>query len=145
MEETIGEVKRYYLKPVSDKRREELRNEDPDKALDTWYDEQRKIALSGDRKCACCGADITNDLLSEKIWINRRNICHLLPKGKYDSVKTHPLNRIFLCWDHHTYIDGSWFKARKVNIWPEVVRTVRQFIHLVTESTGKLPPEFFEK
>lgn len=140
-EEAI-EPKVYRIPRVSQKRKEQVK--DLDTELDIWYEEQRVLALKGDRKCACCGADITSDLQSDKKWINRRNICHLLPKGKYYSVATHPLNKILLCWDHHTYFDNSWLKARRMNIWGEVVRTVRLFIKEVEEPTGKLPEEFFE-
>lgn len=58
-------------------------------------------------------------------------ICHILPKGLFPSVATHPLNRWFGCADHHTQYDRGWSEAQKMGVWDLCVERYMQFMQSI--------------
>lgn len=146
---TISEVevqkKVYRLPKISLKRK--AQNELPDthqEELGKWFEMQRGLALTSGARCQNCGESIANDLNSKDTWIWRRVLAHVVQKSKYDSVKTHPLNILFLCWQCHSDFDSSWDKARKMNIWGLAIVKAKKLLPLITEATSKLPSEFVD-
>jgi len=102
-----GKVKvRSKLKPFSDKnkqKRKETRSELPD-FFNSAIEELQKNST-----CCNCGRKINSSYMPH--W----NIAHILPKQKYKSVMSHPLNWIPLCSskdsdgvsDCHNYFDSN--------------------------------------
>jgi hypothetical protein len=69
------------------------------KTLTAWYNEQIKLIPE---KCENCGKKMG----SLPVGMSKRaHVCHILPKSSIDSVKTHPLNRWFGCWQCHNDYD----------------------------------------
>lgn len=97
--------------------------------------------------CENCGA-IKNDLKFE-LFKSRWKSCqaHLLPKRRFKSISTHPLNAMVLgsgfsgmCYCHDTY-DSSWVVASKMGIWPEVINRFKILYPLITASEHKFIPQ----
>lgn len=145
IEEKTVAPKVYRLPKVSIKMKEAMKSVDPQKeALDAWFDMQRALAMSGDMKCQECGVSIANDLNSKDTWIWRRVLSHIIPKSKFSSTATHPLNCLFLCWDCHSRFDNTWDKARKMKIWTLAIAKAKKTLPLIKESSSSLPSEFLE-
>lgn len=73
--------------------------------LTVWFNMQLK---QSPERCENCNTVIVIPYNLPK----RTRVCHIVPKSSIDSVKTHPLNRWFGCWQCHTNYD-QW-PAEKV-------------------------------
>jgi len=80
-----------------------------------------------------------------KQWSKGWHSCqaHLLPKEHFKSIQCQPLNLLVLgtafsglCFCHNIY-DGSWEKASKMLIWPEVIRRFKILYPFITEDEHK--------
>lgn len=82
-----------------------------DAELDDWFKARRK-ELTGTCSCGCGNSTTKNDDQKYKF-----SICHILPKAKFKSVATHPLNYLELSfWDGcHTNMDN-----RSMELWPNM-------------------------
>jgi len=74
----------------------------------------------------------------------KMNVCHLLPKGKYKSVKCNMENCIFLTGEEHARFDKLLFEHNFYLLedefprgWPKAVNRLKKIIPLVTEQ-GRL-------
>lgn len=103
------------------------------KLLNKWFADQLLIAPG---KCENCGDKIVIPSgLSKKT-----KVCHIVPKKNFDSVKTHPLNRWFGCYQCHQDYDSSWSRAINMPIWPVCVERFRTFMALIKPSEVKHLP-----
>lgn len=129
----LPEKKKYKIKQVSDKRaakeaeqKESKSEAGKERSLGEWFDEiERKHWANG--FCACME---TGELIPQKYA--RASIAHLLPKAKFHSVATHPLNYLIL-----SAHNGSHQKTDRVDnfvqmkIWPEAKRRMLIMIPLL--------------
>lgn len=70
------------------------------------------------------------------------SIAHILPKGDYPSVATHPLNYMILkMWGGtHGQYDSSWENASKMKVWQHCCKVFNILYPLLTaEEKRKLP------
>lgn len=93
--------------------------------LDNYYRHHIQTIHDTNAKCAECGKLITNP--------TKWNVCHLLPKEHFPSVRSLIYNAIYLCRDHHTQFDSTYENAQCMNIWDLVKKKVQGFISLVKE------------
>lgn len=104
-----------------------------------WYNEQIKQIPEN---CENCGKKIGK--LPEGMS-KRTHVCHIVPKASVPSVKTHPLNRWFGCWQCHNNFD-KW-SLKKVEAMP-VVKICRvryaEFAAEIAESERKYVPEWLQ-
>lgn len=127
---------RKGLKPFTQKNREKRKAERAGlpEFFETAIEELKKSP-----RCINCGCVI--NVSYEPV----RNVAHILPKSKYKSVMTHPLNKIFLCTskDQDTGIDCHFrFDNRIMDIpnmpcYKEAKEKFDKFKHEVTER-GKI-------
>lgn len=103
--------------------------------LQQWY---AKIMQGESPICWETGERIdTNDLMG---W--HGSIAHILDKGNFPSVQTHPQNYMILkMWGGtHGQYDSSWENASKMRVWPYAVKIMNILYPLLTrEEKAKLP------
>lgn len=108
------------------------------KELDKWFLEQ----ISQMPKCCENCGDYLNPYAP---WGAKAYIAHIVPKRHFKSVRTHPVNRVFLCIQCHTNFD-NW-PERKVMLMP-VFQTVCErysvFADLIPEDEQRYLPEYFK-
>lgn len=104
-------------------------------SLDEWFLERRK-EMTG--KCLHCGG---RSCKHDDMYF-KHSIAHLMPKNLFDSIKTHPLNWIELCfWEKNCHgnmdakildiIDLNCFDLvieRFVIIYPAIAPAERKYI-----------------
>lgn len=102
---------------------------------DRWFKERRK-EMGG--KCLHCGE---KSCKHQDDWYHC-SICHILPKGLFKSIATHPLNWIELCfWDKNCHAQFDDFKLditelncydlvveRFIAIYPDIDPKERKYI-----------------
>lgn len=94
------------------------KDENGDTELQKWF--RARMKQMGDR-CYWCGCKVENRVYQYAIY----SICHILEKRKEKcpSVKTHPMNWLTLCPDHHTMFDGmQWEDREKLGFW-DIIQT----------------------
>lgn len=120
----IGYCKNHQFKRT-DKNKKSFSSSDDgneareNKELETWFND-RKPEMTG--QCYECGGKTTKD--DVKIW--KHSMAHILAKSIFDSVKTHPLNFVELCYygnSHHTNFDNNGYEYAKVNM-PKTYRLI---------------------
>jgi len=96
-----------------------------DTSLDQWFDERHK-EMTG--VCVNCKhPTITTDPVNPKepkYW--KYSVAHILPKSLFDSIATHPLNFVELCYFEnscHTNFDNNGFKYAKEKM-PELWKVI---------------------
>lgn len=105
---------------ISEKKKKKLadvKDENGDTELVKWY--RGRMKVMGER-CYWCGCKVENKIYSHAIF----SICHILEKRETmcPSVKTHPLNWITLCPDHHHQFDSmTWEEREQLGFW-DIVR-----------------------
>lgn len=103
--------------------------------LQKWYSEimEKEVA-----RCWETGEPINKQ--DKKAW--HGSIAHVLPKGDYPSVATHPLNYMILkMWGGaHGQYDASWEKAAKMKVWPHACKIFNILYPLLSrEEKSRLP------
>lgn len=93
--------------------------------LDEYFDYHIKEIIRVKAKCAECGIEIKEP--------TRWNVCHILPKSIFGSVRSLKENAIYLCREDHATFDSNYDNARKMKIWRDVVAAYNNFKHLVKE------------
>jgi hypothetical protein len=93
--------------------------------LDNYYRHHIQTIHDNKAKCAECGTQIINP--------TKWNVCHILPKEHFPSVRSLIYNAIYLCRDHHAQFDSTYENAQSMKIWVEVKRKAQEFIPLVKE------------
>jgi len=137
-------LKKKEYKPIpkiSDKRKKKLQEQklsDTDDGLWKWF-EERRTEMKG--VCANCGKPTCkND--DEKFHFS---IAHLLPKEFFDSVKTHPLNWIELCfWGEnscHTNLDQKTLDLIDMNCFDEIVTKFVAMYPMIAKDERKRIPQ----
>jgi hypothetical protein len=129
--------KNYVIPKKSAKKiKQEIMAKGDDDALDLWFEDRRK-ELTG--RCHHCGGKSCKE--DNKYY--RFSICHILPKAYFDSVKTHPLNFIELCfWDKncHGNMDNKVLDLTDMNCWDEIVeRFVAMYPFIAKEERKRIP------
>jgi hypothetical protein len=63
-------------------------------------------------------------------WGAKAYVAHVLAKAKYNSVRIHPLNKVFLCIQCHTNFD-QWpaEKVLKMKVYPFVLPIALQLLN----------------
>jgi len=110
-------IPKKSLKRVAQEKLEKEQRGDGDTELQKFFKSAMKRMVG---ECLWCGARTETKNYSHAIF----SICHLLDKRdtKCPSVKTHPLNWIELCADHHQMFDGmNWEKREMLGFW-DVIR-----------------------
>lgn len=105
-----------------------------EKMLRTFYQEQWKLMP---RKCENCNARLIANTLSKAKFF----ICHIIPKGTFESVMVHPSNRWFGCWQCHNDYDSKWTKAVTMPVWPLVVERFTDFMNLISDTELRRLPD----
>ena len=98
--------------------------------LDKYFNNHIEFMKKNNSRCAECNEVIYTP--------SRWNVCHLLPKGIFKSVRSLNENVIYLCRLHHATFDQSYDSAKKMKIWNEAVLKVQSFLHIVKEKHKSL-------
>lgn len=86
---------------------------DDDTELQKWFKSQIKRM----NVCEETGMKLETNIYKYAIM----SVCHILPKAQCDSVRVHPLNRLFLLPDlHFKWDNSSWEEREKWSVWPVV-------------------------
>lgn len=104
-------------KKLKEEAEEKLLRGDGDTELQKWF--KARMKQMGDR-CLWCGCKVENKVYNHAIF----SICHLLDKRETvaPSVRTHPLNWVTLCPDHHTMFDKmNWEEREQLGFW-DIIR-----------------------
>lgn len=106
------------------------------KTMSVWFKEQLGLQP---KNCENCNKPI---LIPPNLPA-KTSVCHIVPKSTVKSVKTHPWNRWFGCWQCHTNYD-NW-PVEKVAKMP-VIKIVRERFKLfakdIIEKEHKYIPQF---
>lgn len=107
--------------------------------MDAWFKHQLSIAP---KKCECgCG---------EKLWVpgslpDRTIVSHILDKKNFPTVATHPENRCFLTWQHHSdWERAAWADKEDLPIAELSKQRVAKFYHLLTENEKTKVPNWLK-
>lgn len=99
--------------------------------LNAFYDNQANVAPA---KCENCGAFF--DLHTARDY---RNItCHILPKGLFPEVATHPFNTVFMCcssgcYGHGNYDNKGAEDRKSMPVYPLALSRFLEFKHLLSD------------
>ena len=128
---------KYVIPKKSAKKiKQEILAKGDDEALDLWFEERRKD-MTG--VCHHCGGKSCKD--DDDYY--KFSICHILPKAYFDSVKTHPLNFVELCfWDKNCH--GNWdnkiLDMTDLNCFDEVIQKfVAMYPFIAKEERRRIP------
>jgi hypothetical protein len=119
----VYSIPKKSAKKIAKEKKEAEQRGDGDTELVKWFKARMKVMGN---TCNWCGCKVENKIYQYAIY----SICHILDKRetKCPSVKTHPLNFVVLCPDHHTMFDGmNWEEREQLGFW----ETVRDRLILV--------------
>lgn len=111
-------------------------NQAQKKALDLWF------ANAISQMPACC-EECNERLYIFAPWAAKAFVAHVLPKAIFESVNTHPLNKIYLCLICHTNFD-TWGEEKvvKMKIFPEAFDIMMQLLKHLHHDEWKSLPEY---
>jgi len=138
--------KRNFISPISKKKQQALlESKGEANPLDIWFGERRKEALEN-AVCENCGASVFWWLESEDNKVRRSVHGHIIPKSKFPSCATHPLNHVLLCGVGsqnccHQSFDSTHDIQTRMVVFPLAKERFNKFKHLITESTSRLNPQ----
>lgn len=128
----------YRLRKVSVKKQAQLIEEKEGvKELWEWFVDQRRV-MTG--VCEHCGG--ITEKKNDKTF--HFSICHILPKHLFDSVKTHPLNKIELCYygnSCHTNFDNYIIDITDLNCFDQVVERFIAIYPSIAKEERKYIPD----
>lgn len=104
------------------------------KALDKWF------ATAIAQMPRCC-EECDERLYIFAPWAAKAFVAHVLAKAIFTSVRTHPLNKIYLCLICHTNFD-TWGedKVQKMKIFPKALEISLLLVkHLKHDELDHLP------
>lgn len=144
-----GPKPKKRISPISEKKKKELKEAKDvvtgETDLQLWFRGRMKF-MTG--HCMWCGCKTETHVYSGAIF----SICHILEKRDTmcPSVKTHPLNWVELCPDHHTMFDKmTWEEKEKLGFWDTVrVRLIMIYPDLAPDERRHFPQsvrEYIEK
>jgi hypothetical protein len=129
----VGGVKKYVIPKLSEKKKKEILDESgkfrEDKEMEDWYRAMRRLDVGVCEELGCSNPTFKFDPHKFKF-----SIAHCVPKSLIPSVRTHPYNYLFLCWQHHSIYDSSWESAKKLNCWKLAKERFSFFKHLIKEN-----------
>lgn len=106
------------------------------KALDLWYHNQIQQLPEC---CENCEAPLNRFAP----WAAKAYIAHIVPKRNFESVKIHPLNRVFLCLICHTNYDNwSEAKVQKMAVIPICMERFAQFADAIATAEWRYLPDW---
>lgn len=138
------EKKKYYLPKKSAKKlaqEKAEKDENGDTELQKWFRARMKH-MTG--KCSHYGC--TNHINTKVYREAIKSICHILPKREtmFPSVRTHPLNFIELCWQHHHEFDNTtWGEKLELPYWNKIEERLVMMFPDIDEKEKRLLPQFF--
>jgi len=107
-----------------------------DTELQRWFKQKIKISSGF---CSECGCNVEKNVFQYAVM----TVAHLLPKRDNccPSVKTHPLNFVILCPDHHDQFDrASWEEKEMMGCWNTIRdRLVMVYPDLAVEERRHFP------
>lgn len=112
----VYQIPKKSTKKIKAEAAEKERLGGDDTELVKWFKARMKVMGN---TCNECGCKVENKIYQYAIM----SICHLLAKRETccPSVKTHPLNYITLCVDHHHLFDNSsWEEKEMMGCWETV-------------------------
>ncbi|MDB5200541.1 MAG: hypothetical protein JWO92_2504 [Chitinophagaceae bacterium] len=134
------EKKLYQIPKVSDKKKQQLKDEKPDREKQNdWFEAiDKKECPYAFTHCQECGKIILKAFM-------RAAIAHVLPKKKnqFPSVATHENNYIILgagCGCHNKY-DKSWDDASQMKVWPLAVSKFLEIYPFIASKEKKNIPD----
>lgn len=137
------EVKKAYRIPkISAKRKREIEASKGNNELDLWFAARRED-MTGFCKCGCGAKSSRGD---DKFY--KFSICHILPKSRFKSVATHPLNFIELAfWGGcHSNMDNlSSDRWVSMACWDEILQKFLLMLPEIDKKEYKYIPKVFEK
>ena len=108
------------------------------KTLSVWFADQLKQCPD---KCENCN----NPIVIPHPLPPKTAVCHIVPKSTFKSVKTHPMNRWFGCWQCHTNYD-QWpeEKVAKMPIIKIAKERFKLFTKDISEKEKRLIPKYLK-
>lgn len=127
--EAVAKAKKP-IKKVSDKRAAENKQAKDigESELDKWFKEREKDIVDMGSRCM-----ETGEVIPKAYY--RHCTAHLMPKARFPSVSTHPLNFVVLSASNgsHFKFDVGVSEAKKMKVFPEAAERYLQFKHLIIE------------
>lgn len=134
--------KKYVIPKKSAKRIEKEKTEreergDNDSDLQKFFRSKMKLMRG---KCMETGAATNTKIYSEAI----KSICHILPKSKFKSVATHPVNWMEYSWDFHHKFDNmlSWGDKLELKSWPIIEERIMMMSPNIAKEELRYLPDF---
>ncbi len=139
--EQIRELKNNKNLPKEKKVKNLIRNnKQKNIELEKWFLERKK-EMTG--ICQNCGGKTEKNTKQYKC-----SAAHILPKSKFKSVSTHPLNFIELCFygrSCHTNFDNKIIDIDKLNCYDEVLKKIEIMYPILTNLEKGMLPEIVLK
>lgn len=116
--------KKYAQKSAD--RKNKLADKEDKSDISEYYNYHIENIKKTNAKCEECGVI----LFKPDTW----NVCHIIPKGVFNSVRSVKENCIYLCRQHHAEFDMTFESAKKMKVWATAINRFKQFAHLVKET-----------
>lgn len=113
-----------YQQNTQDRKNKQAEKDD-NSDLDSYFEFHIDFIKKNECSCMECGVKLSNP--------DRWNVCHILPKKIFKSVRSLLENSIYLCRTHHQEFDNTWERASKMKVWAIAVQKVKSFIFVVKE------------
>lgn len=108
------------------KRKSERGGESGIDDLDNYFNFHIGNIIKTKACCAECGVRLPQ-------IPDRKNVCHVLPKTTFVSIRSVHENCIYLCWQHHSEFDSTYEKAKKMKVWATAVSIFKTLKPLIKE------------
>ncbi len=131
----------YTIPKKSEKRKQKEKETGGDDSLQKWF-EQRRKEMTG--VCMHCGGKTCKD--DDKLF--KFSIAHILPKGIFESVATHPQNWIELCfWNKscHTNFDNNILDMMDLNCFDTVIERFKAIYPSIDKKERKKIPDVLKQ
>lgn len=137
---TAGRCQTDYWKYRAEVNKSKLSNKEKkeDKKLMGVFMAAQLLAVP--ENCENCGYNI-----AKTTSVNRRiAIAHIVPKAYFKSVKIHPLNRWFACWNCHNFYDQNLELQQTMEVAPRVMKRFKEFCGLIPLNEARRLPEYLK-
>ncbi len=114
-----------YAEKSANRKNEKAEKEDNSDLVE-YFKYHIDFIKKNDCRCMECNVPLKN---GADTW----NVCHILPKSIFKSVRSIKENCIYLCRNCHQNLDSSFTNAKKMKVWNYVKKTALSLLHLVKE------------
>lgn len=114
-----------YAEKSANRRNEKSEKEDNTDLVD-YFKYHIDFIKKNECRCMECGVSLKS---SADEW----NVCHVLPKSIFKSVRSIKENCIYLCREHHGKFDSNFVNAKKMKVWNHAKKIALSILHLVKE------------